>query len=99
MDKKKILIISRAFYPQNSPRSFRTTELVKEFCKQGHEVTLLTALQKDFDYTPFLKEHPIRLESMGEMKWKPFGKSKFFGDWPRKLDRFLHLFFEYPNIE
>ncbi len=34
-DQKKILIISRSFYPMNSPRSFRTTELVKEFLPKG----------------------------------------------------------------
>lgn len=99
MESKKILIISRAFYPQNSPRSFRTTELVKEFCKQGHEVTLLTVLEQDFDYSDFLAQYPISLESIGDLRWKRFGRSKFFGDWPRKLGRLLHLFLEYPNIE
>lgn len=96
---KKILLISGAFYPENSPRSFRTTELVKEFCKQGHEVTLITLLQKDFDYSAFLFQHPITLKSIGDLKWKRFGKSKFFGDWPRKFGRLLHLLLEYPNIE
>jgi glycosyltransferase involved in cell wall biosynthesis len=38
----KILVISAAFYPANSPRSFRTTELVKELIRQAHEVTLIT---------------------------------------------------------
>jgi hypothetical protein len=97
---KKILVVSRAFYPQNSPRSFRTTELVKEFCKQGHAVTLLTVLENDFDYSDFLAQYPISLESMGDLKWKHFRKNRsFFGDLPRKLDRLLHLFLEYPNIE
>ena len=99
MQNKKILIISRAFFPQNSPRSFRTTELVKEFSRQGHEVTLVTVLQKDFDYTEFLSKYPITLDSIGDLKWKRFERSKFFGDWPRKLGRLLHLFLEYPNIE
>jgi hypothetical protein len=38
---KKILIISRSFYPMNSPRSFRTTELAKEMASNGHDITLL----------------------------------------------------------
>ena len=36
----KILIISGSFYPDNSPRAFRTTELAKRFCKLGHDVTV-----------------------------------------------------------
>lgn len=99
MDKKKILIISAAFYPLNTPRSFRTTELVKEFSRQGHNVTLLTVLQPGFDYTEFLSEYPITLESIGDLKWKHFERSRYFGDWSRKFGRLLHLFFEYPNIE
>jgi hypothetical protein len=39
---KKILIISRNFFPIISPRSFRSTELAKEFSRQGHHVTILT---------------------------------------------------------
>ena len=34
--KKRILIVSRSFYPDNSPRAFRTAELSKEFARQGH---------------------------------------------------------------
>lgn len=30
-----ILIVSGSFYPQNTPRSFRTTELAKEFGRLG----------------------------------------------------------------
>jgi hypothetical protein len=99
MEKKKILVISRSFYPDNSPRSFRTTELVKEFVRQGHEVTLLTKERPDFDYTEFLTHYPIRLESFGALRWKVFKKSILFGDWSRKFGRLLHLFLEYPNIE
>ncbi|MBK8622146.1 MAG: hypothetical protein IPN79_10350 [Saprospiraceae bacterium] len=38
----RILIVSAAFYPANSPRSFRTTELSKELASQGHEVVVVT---------------------------------------------------------
>lgn len=41
-----ILISSYYFYPELTPRAFRTTELVKEFCKLGHKVTLYLP-QKD----------------------------------------------------
>ena len=42
MDTKKILVVSSAFYPENSPRSFRTTELVKELARQGKLETLVS---------------------------------------------------------
>ena len=32
------LLVSVSFYPENSPRSFRATELAKELCRQGHKV-------------------------------------------------------------
>jgi hypothetical protein len=36
----EILIVSYYFYPELTPRSFRTTELVNELCQQGHNVTV-----------------------------------------------------------
>lgn len=56
----KILIVSGAFYPQNSPRSHRTTELVKEFSRQGHDVTLCIP-QTDVDHSGFLSDFPIKI--------------------------------------
>jgi len=35
-----ILISSYYFFPELTPRAFRTTELVKEFCRLGHDVKL-----------------------------------------------------------
>lgn len=40
----KILIVSGFYYPLNTPRAFRTTELVNEILKRGHSVTLVNAL-------------------------------------------------------
>ncbi|MDB8567893.1 hypothetical protein [Turicibacter sanguinis] len=37
---KKLLINSYYFYPDNTPRAFRTTELAKELIKQGYDVTI-----------------------------------------------------------
>ncbi len=39
---KKILLVTAAFYPENSPRSFRATELALELVKQGNFVKILT---------------------------------------------------------
>ncbi len=44
----KILIVSYHFYPKNTPRAFRTHELVKEFCKRGFDVTLILPKQVEY---------------------------------------------------
>lgn len=100
MTKKKILIVCKSFFPENSPRSFRATELAKEAVRQGHDVTVLTE-ERDFDYSLFLQKHPIKLKSYGRQKWKDLAPSKWklIGDWKRKFGRLLFLLFEYPNIE
>lgn len=38
---RKILIVSNFFYPEITPRAFRTTELAREFGRRGDEVTLV----------------------------------------------------------
>lgn len=43
---KKVLIISHFFYPEITPRAFRTTELVKGFCKKGWSVDLIVPNKK-----------------------------------------------------
>src|SRR5690554_3068579 len=96
---KSILIISRSFYPMNSPRSFRTTELAKELARQGHQVTVLTP--KKSEHTVFEKEHNVIIEDLGKPKWK---EVKLSGKGPvllfkRALRRFSNLLFEYPNLE
>lgn len=55
----KILVISGFFYPTNAPRAFRTTELVKEFVRQGHDVALYSPKQ-DFDYSGFYNDYKFR---------------------------------------
>lgn len=37
---KKILITSYSYFPEETPRAIRTTELVREFLKRGYEVDL-----------------------------------------------------------
>lgn len=99
MNKKKILLICKEFYPVNSPRSFRATELVKEFCRQGHEVTLITV--KDAAQESLVKEHGFKVIDMGKLRYKPMqvkGQgiirliSKIFV-------RAIEVLFEYPDIE
>jgi len=97
---KKILIVCRAFYPDISPRSFRATELAKEFARQGHEVTVLFP-NKGRDYSEFRKEHNINIKDLGKLKFKGIElKGKGLELLIRRaIRRTLQLLFEYPDIE
>jgi hypothetical protein len=99
-DKKKILLISSAFYPEISPRSFRATELTKEFCRQGHEVKMISKY-RDHDYSDFLQEFKITLKMWGKPRFPkvPQFKSKILSLLGRGLSRLLLILFEYPGIE
>jgi hypothetical protein len=98
-DIKKILIVSHAFYSEISPRSFRATELVKEFCRSGHEVTVISHDREGLD--AFSKLHGFKFIDMGGLTWKPIeikGKGVFLLA-RRILNRVLTYFFEYPFIQ
>jgi len=100
-EPKKILIVSRTMYPVNSPRSFRTTELAKEFARQGHEVTLLT-LKNSAVHPEFEKEHGVTIKDLGPLTFSDIdtsGKNRFAVLFKRALRRGLYQVFEYPNIE
>jgi hypothetical protein len=52
-----ILIISGSFYPINSPRSHRTTELAKELSRQGHDIKVIFS-ETGHDYSNWKTEYP-----------------------------------------
>lgn len=99
MRKRKILIVSRYFYPQNSPRSFRTTELAKELSRQGHQVRVLTPFHTD--HIGFGYKHSLDIKGLGEVKWHNFDLkgNKFSILFKRAVNRLSGLLFQYPNIE
>ena len=57
----RILIISGNFFPLNNPRSFRTTELAKEFARQGNKVDVYIP-KTDYDYLPFEKNTDLKIK-------------------------------------
>ncbi len=100
MNKRKILIITRDFYPYQSPRSFRATELTKEFCRNGHEVTVIAPY--DEKTVEFSKELGFKFNTIGKLKWRIFNFKKLgkIGLIYNKIvNRLLPLFFEYPSME
>ena len=96
----KVLIISGDFYPVNSPRSFRTTELAKELSRQGNEVTLMYSV-KDESSIEFCQQNNIHLIDLGPLKWRSFlnSNNKIINIVIRIINRLLLQLFEYPSIE
>lgn len=100
LDKKKVLIVAGTFYPTISPRSLRATELAKELSRKGHEVVVYIP-DDGFDFSDFIKEHPMQIRSLGKLKWKEINiKGGRIQNFVRRLiRRALGLLFEYPYIE
>ncbi len=99
MSSKKILIVSNAFYPENSPRSIRTTELAKELTIQGNLVTLIS--HPNPGVAEHCEQNGILFKSMGSVTYpvpKVKGKGIVRLFW-RTITRFSSLLFEYPNIQ
>ena len=100
MDKKKILIVTHGFYPAQSPRSFRATELAKEFCRQGHQVTVMAPFREGTD--KLAQEYGFQYKSLGILNWRIFN-FKSLGVvgrlYNKVVNRVLPLLFEYPMME
>lgn len=101
MKNKKIVIISAVFYPLNSPRANRTTELAKEFARKGHDVTVYAVLGK-YDYSQFEQTYNLKIRDLGEMRFIKFNSD---GDviTPsliyRALLKLIRKLIEFPGIE
>jgi len=97
--RKKILIIGKLFYPENSPRAFRATELAKEFARGGHNVTVITIFNKE--QSSFVKEYNVKINDLGKFSWEipKIGKTRIAVLLERVLSRFFSIFFEFPNIQ
>lgn len=96
----RILIISKYFFPQITPRAFRTTELVKEFARQGHEVTAIFP-HDNYDYSTFSDENGVTIKNLGKLKFKniEFKGCKLEFIFRKVLNKTLEVFFEFPDIE
>ena len=100
MNYLKVLIITYDFHLDQSPRSFRATELAKQFCRDGHEVTVMAPHKEGIDL--FTKEYPVDFISLGQMKWKIYNTSslgKLGQLYNQFVNRLLPLLLEFPLIE
>lgn len=98
----KILLLSQHIFPMQTPRAHRTTELMKEFSRQGHEVTVYAVLGK-YDYSDFLEIYPsITLQNL-QLKWMyhPYNSDgdgkRYFID--KALGKLFGKQFIFPNFE
>lgn len=101
MLRMKILIISQHLFPIQTPRANRTTELIKELAKRGHEL-IIYAVLGDFDYSNFEKKYNIKIKKIPiYFEIEPYNSN---GVKKRNLiDRILSKIFgellQFPNIE
>ena len=97
---KKILIITKGFFPILSPRSLRATELAIEFSKQGHEVTVLTHRIEQV-HANFEKDFGVKILNFVGKEWKEvinFENNSI--KWHQRfIRRALLMFFDYPLIQ
>ncbi len=91
----KILIISGDFYPNNSPRAFRTTELVKRLYRIGHDVTVYIP-KNNANRTDFIEQYLVTINYYAERKTLQIGNKNSFIS--RLINRILSQYFEYPYI-
>ena len=95
----KIVLISRTIYPLLSPRAFRTTEIAKQFARQGHEVVVYAVLGT-YNYSLFEERYRVKVKPI-KMKLSTLnsdGKCRY--NWLDKgLYHLLHRLIEYPDIE
>lgn len=96
---KKILIVTNGFYPENSPRSFRATELAKEMVRQGHSVKVITHPRAGVE--SFCEDNGIQFKSLGHLTWpvpQVNGSGLVLLFW-RIIARFSSLLLEYPMVQ
>lgn len=95
----KVLLITAAFYPGNSPRSFRATELARELARQGHHVVVATPDQGNIH-----REKSIEWKLVIEDKAPEISaalRSRYFTNpmFARIGNRLAEWVFEYPDIQ
>ena len=95
----KIIVVSNFFYPENTPRAFRTTEIAKELSRLGHKVILyiphITDKTLEFCHSHQIECHPISIPH-----WNGFNLTggKLVILFKRIVNRLLNTFLIYPSI-
>ena len=98
---KNILVITQHLFPIQTPRSLRSTELVKELGKRGYNVTVYAVIG-EYDYSSFEKEYHVKVKPI-PLKWQ---RTPYTSDGVQKrslIDKVLGRLLErktlFPDIE
>lgn len=95
----KVLIVSHFFYPENTPRAFRTTEIAKELSRSGHKVILyISNNNKEIDKlckACSIEHHAINIPNWQGLNMNGGKISVFF---KRIVNRILNTYIMYPSI-
>lgn len=96
----KILVVTQHIFPIQTPRSIRSTELIKELARRGHQLTVYAVLG-DYDYRHFEQEYNLKVKNI-PIRWElaPYnsdgtGKRNFID----KVIGRLFRKFEFPLME
>ena len=93
----KIVIISRTCFPAKAPRSYRATELAKEFARLGHNVVLYAFLG-NYDYSGISKETGICFKNLGNAKFGMSSNTESIGkDALHRAIRYIGTPFAFPE--
>lgn len=94
---KKILVVSATFWPEESPRSYRTTELVLELKRRGFEIDLLLPQIND-EAKQFIHKNKLHGYEYGPLTFESIQifKKGLIG---KVLYRLAYQFFDFPMIE
>lgn len=97
---KRILILSKEYYPSNTPRAFRAAELAQEFGQQGHKVTVYVPFDGR-DYKDYAAQHSLDFKDLGKLRFRDIGLTGggVFLLFRRWIRRALLMLIEYPDIE
>ena len=58
-----ILVITQHIFPIQTPRSIRSTELIKELARRGHKLTVYAVLG-DYDYRHFEQKYNLKVKNI-----------------------------------
>ena len=95
----KVLFITAAFFPGNSPRAFRATELARELAVQGHEVVVATPGQGAI-HNEKSKEWCLRIEDKAPEISGSFRGFYFSNPLVARVgNRMAEWLLEYPDIQ
>lgn len=97
----KIVIISAEFYPRNTPRANRTTELAKELARQGNQVTIYTDTDSN-DYVVYEENFNLNIKSIGKVRFATTNSkisSSKYSFFIKVLSKLFNRLTEFPDIE